>query len=87
MYSSSSFEFFYIIKVARKTTAEDNLCDHYGHNIQKGSQYVKGYNSEKVSEKKWKIMYKQLKQEVFIHPFEIFCPAVPIADDLSLSLQ
>ena len=86
MYSSLSFELFYIIKVAQKTTTEDNLCDHYGHNIQQGLQYVKGNYSEKVSEKKWKIMYKQLKQ-VFIHPFEIFCPAVPIADDLSLSLQ
>ena len=76
--SSKSLELFYILKVIEKAIAEDDIIDIYGHLIQKGAQYIKGFYLEKVDERKNNVFYKQLNKTVYVYPAEIFCPAVPI---------
>ena len=77
---------FYVINVNEKCVADEDTTDIYGHIIQKGSQYCKGYYLEKISEKKLYIRYKQLKNLVYFYPNEVFSPWVPINKELCLSL-
>ena len=70
-----------------KTAANDNIINIYGHTIQKGSEFIQGYYLKKVDEKKGRVYYKELKKLVYVYPYEIFCPAVPINKDLSLTAE
>ena len=82
LYSASiSLELFYILKVTEKDVAEDDIIDIYGHIIQKGSNYIKGFYLEKIDEKKGKFYYKQLKKTVYVYPHEVFCPFVALDKD------
>ena len=73
-----SLELFYILKVNEKDVANDDKIDIYGHVIQKGAHYIKGFYLEKLDEKKGKIFYKQHTKIVYVYPAEVFCPSVAI---------
>ena len=79
--ASNSLELFYILKVTEKDVAEDDIIDIYGHIIQEGSNYIKGFYLEKIDEKKGKFYYKQLKKTVYVYPHEVFCPFVALDKD------
>ena len=81
----NAIEPFYVMKIIEKTVAEDDMVDIYGHTIQKGSKYLKGYYLEKIDQKRDKIVYKQLKKVVYIYPWEIFC-SVDIDTDLRMDI-
>ena len=55
LYSApKSLELFYLLKVVRKTVADNNKIDIYDHTIQNGSQYIEGY-LEKAKQTKGKV--------------------------------
>ena len=82
-----SLELFYLLKVVRKTVADNDKIDIYGHTKQNGLEYI-GYYLEKVKETKRKAFYKQLNKLVYVYPGEIFCLAVPvIKDGLHMTVQ
>ena len=82
LYSATKFlKLFYLLKVVRKTVADNDKIDIYDHTIQNGSDHVEGYYLEKVKETKGKVFYKQLNKLVYVYPGEIFCLAVPIIKD------
>ena len=48
LYSApKSLELFYLLKVVRKTVADNDKIDIYGHTIQNWSEYTEGYLSGK----------------------------------------
>ena len=55
-----SLKLFYLLKVVRKTVADNDKIGIYGHNIQRGSK--EGCYLEKAKETKGKALYKQFKQ-------------------------
>ena len=65
---------------------EEEKSDIYGHLVNKGEPYIEGVYLEKLDkESKDKVFYKTHKKKVYVHPEEIFHPAVPINEnDLSL---
>ena len=79
-----SLELFYIVRIIEKCVAVEDICDIYGHHVQCGANYLKGYYLEKSKEKGDKIFYKQRKKVVYIYPREIFCPAVSVSSELTL---
>ena len=82
LYSApKSLELLCLLKVVRKTVADNDKIGIYGHSIQNGSEYIEGYYLEKATETKGKVFYKQLNKLVYVYPGEIFCPAVPIIKD------
>ena len=84
LYSApKSLELFYLLKVVRKTVADNDKIDIYGHTIRNGSEYTRleGYYLEKSKETKGKVFYKQLNKLVYIYPGEILFLAVPIIKD------
>ena len=89
--SSNSLELFIILKVSGKKVAEDDISDIYGHCIRKGTPYIEGKYLEKIEKKnanKNKIYYKELSKTVYIHPGEIFFPAVLVNEiDLSIDIE
>ena len=61
LYSAAkSLKLFYLLKVVRKTVADNDKIGIYGHNIQRGSK--EGCYLEKAKETKGKALYKQFKQ-------------------------
>ena len=61
LYSAAkSLKLFYLLKVVRKTVANNDKIGIYGHNIQRGSK--EGCYLEKAKETKGKALYKQFKQ-------------------------
>ena len=84
---ATSFEPFYVVKVISKSTANDDMIDIYGHTIQKGSKFLKGFYLEKIEQKKDNIIYEQLKNIVYIYPWEIFIPAVTIDTNLTMGID
>ena len=61
LYSAAkSLKLFYLLKVVRKTVADNDKIGIYGHNIQSGSK--EGCYLEKAKETKGKALYKQFKQ-------------------------
>ena len=85
--SQNSLELFYLCKILKKSIAEEDLIDIYGHLVQKGFEYFPGFYLEKVVVKISKVLYKQLQKIVYIHPSEILCSVVAVDRDLSLSLE
>ena len=61
LYSAAkSLKLFYLLKVVRKTVADNDKIGIYGHSIQRGSK--EGCYLEKAKETKGKALYKQFKQ-------------------------
>ena len=61
LYSAAkSLKLFYLLKVVRKTVADNYKIGIYGHNIQSGSK--EGCYLEKAKETKGKALHKQFKQ-------------------------
>ena len=61
LYSAAkSLKLFYLLKVVRKTVADNDKIGIYGHNIQSGSK--EGCYLEQAKETKGKALYKQFKQ-------------------------
>ena len=58
--AAKSLKLFYLLKVVRKTVADNDKIGIYGHNIQRGSK--EGCYLEKAKETKGKALYKQFKQ-------------------------
>ena len=59
LYSSTHFELFYLVKVQKKTLAEENKSDTFGHIVQKGELYLEGVYLEKLEkETSDKVFYK-----------------------------
>ena len=85
--SENSFELFYIIKVIDKCVALEDEFDIYGHVIQSGSEYCKGYYLEKVIERGEYVQYKIMKKLVYFYAREVFSPSVPVGDNLTLSIS
>ena len=64
LYSApNSIELLFLLKIARKDVAEDNMIDIYGHTIPKGSQYIVGHYLEKVREKRDKVFYRGIEKK------------------------
>ena len=84
--SENSIESFYIVKVIEKSVAEEDICDLYGHAIQKGVDFLKCNYLEKTKENSDYISYKVHKKVVYIYPGEIFCPVVPMSNKLTLPI-
>ena len=82
----TSHELFYVLKVIEKCVAQQDEIDIYGHLIQNGAQYIKGYYLEKLSDRKGKVAYKQLNKIVYFYPSKCFCPAVFLDKDLCMPL-
>ena len=63
LYSApKSWELFYLLKVVRKTVADNDKVDIYGHTIQNWYEYTEGYYLEKANETKGKVFNKQLNK-------------------------
>ena len=48
---------------------------------------MKGNYLEKYDEKKGHVHYKSIPGDVFILPQEVFCPSVPLLDNLTLAVS
>ena len=60
--TAKSLELFYPLKVVRKTVADNDKVDIYGHTIQNGSENIESYYLEKAKETKGKVFYKHLNK-------------------------
>ena len=86
--SGKSLELFYVIKIIEKCVAEDDISDIYGHIMQSGATYFKGYYLEKIDSSRRDILpYKQHKKIVYIYLAEIFYPAIAMSSQLTLSIE
>ena len=65
--------------------ANSSFTDYYNHFVAKGTKFIECYYLEKVSEKKGFIKYRQLDRDVFVLPLQIWCPAVSLKEDFTLS--
>ena len=83
---SSSSELFYPCKVLDFGVASETIEDTYHHVIPKGSRYIKCQYLEKKSERKNKIAYKLLPNEVLVLPAQVMSPLVPLKEDLSMTI-
>ena len=48
-------ELFYIVRIIEKCVAVEDICDIYGHHVQCGANYLKGYYLEKSKGTKYSI--------------------------------
>lgn len=88
LYSSeTSFEFFLVCEVKSKDIAEEDRTDFYGHIVKKGDTYITGVYLEEDKRKKKRVYYKKHKKDVYIYPGEVFCPAIMLESDLSMSIE
>ena len=63
LYSAAkSLKLFYLLKVVRKTVADNDKIGIYGHNIQSGSKEGCYLEKAKETKGKGKALYKQFKQ-------------------------
>ena len=63
LYSAAkSLKLFYLLKVVRKTVADNDKIGIYGHNIQSGSKEGCYLEKAKETKGKAKALYKQFKQ-------------------------
>ena len=74
----SSSELFYLCKVLDYGVASETIEDTYHHVI---PNYL-----EKKSERKNKIVYKLLPNEVHVLPAQVMSPLVPLKEDLSMTI-
>ena len=77
---------FYLCKVISIEVAKKEIIDDYHHTIRKGSVYLKWYYIEKVSEKRLKVGYKLLSQNVFVLPSQVMNLLIETNDRLELSI-
>ena len=82
----SSSELFYLCKVLDYGVPSETIEDTYHHVIPKGSSYIKCQYLEKKSERKNKIVYKLLPNEVLVLPAQVMSPLVPLKEDLSMTI-
>ena len=82
----SSSELFYSCKVLDYGVASETIENTYHHVIPKGSSYIKCQYLEKKSERKNKIVYKLLPNEVLVLPAQVMFPLVPLKKDLSMTI-
>ena len=82
LYSSNSFELFYLFYVTMKEVAIESKTDIYGHIVQEGECYLEGYYLEKVRETNQRVFYKKLKKSAYVHPQAMFCPNVSLNEEL-----
>ena len=82
LYSSNSFELFYLFYVTMKEVAIESKTDIYGHIVQEGECYLEGYYLEKVRETNQRVFYKKLQKSAYVHPQAMFCPNVSLNEEL-----
>ena len=81
----SANELFYICIVLDFGIATSAIVDIYHHGILEGHPCIKCQYLEKDIEKKNKIMYKLLPDEVYVLPPQVMSPLVPMSADLSVA--
>ena len=83
---SISMELFYLCKVLKFGVAEEDMTDG-NHKVSKGQSFILCNYYERIDEKRSKVFYKLLKDEVLVYPTQVMCPLVVMNDDLSLDIE
>ena len=83
--SATNFELFYIVKMNKRCKALENGEDGSGHCVRKGDVYFEANYLERVTEAKKCVAYKQINKTVYIHPREVFFPAVSVDEELKIT--
>ena len=83
---SISMELFYLCKVLKFGVAEEDMTDG-NHKVSKGQSFILCNYYERIDEKRLKVFYKLLKDEVPVYPTQVMCQLVVMNDDLSLNIE
>ena len=83
----NSNELFYLCKVLEFGEAKVDMLDSSNHVVGKGQCYIKCNYYERTDERRMKVYYKEIKEEVFVFPTQVMCPLVQMNDDLSLDIN
>ena len=83
---SNQNELFYLCKLIKTGISVSNMVDENGHTVATGDSYIFCQYYEKIKEKRNCIEYKLLQPEVFVMPYQVFCPCVQMKD-LKITVQ
>ena len=85
LFSGSSVEPLYFVKLVSKGVAEMDISDPYGHFVTKGERYFQGYYLKLCQSKDIKVKkFTTLQAKVVVAPDEIYDTYVDINNNLEL---
>ena len=76
----TSIELFFLVHVVDIGIAAEDMEDQFGHVVEKGYKFIRGYYMEYDGEKKGHgVIYKKIMKLAFIFPHQLFSICVPIS--------